>query len=73
MLRSILVPLDGSEFAENAIPLALNIATRAGAHLELLRVHELYACVIHTLAGRPTNRLRTLSIGPKSRHIWTGP
>lgn len=43
MLRSILVPLDGSEFAENAIPLALNIATRAGAHLELLRVHELYA------------------------------
>ena len=32
MLRSILVPLDGSEFAENAIPLALNIATRAGAH-----------------------------------------
>ena len=26
MLRSILVPLDGSEFAENAIPLALNIA-----------------------------------------------
>ena len=43
MLRSILVPLDGSEFAENAIPLALNIATRAGAHLELLRIHELYA------------------------------
>ena len=43
MLRSILVPLDGSKFAENAIPLALNIATRAGAHLELLRIHELYA------------------------------
>jgi nucleotide-binding universal stress UspA family protein len=43
MLRSILVPLDGSEFAENAIPPALNIATRARAHLELLRVHELYA------------------------------
>jgi nucleotide-binding universal stress UspA family protein len=43
MLRSILVPLDGSEFAEKAIPLALSIADRAGASLELLRVHELYA------------------------------
>ena len=43
MFRSILVPLDGSEFAEEAIPLALSIATRAGASLELLRVHELYA------------------------------
>ena len=43
MFRSILVPLDGSDFAEQAIPLALSIATRAGASLELLRVHELYA------------------------------
>ncbi len=43
MYRSILVPLDGSAFAEAAIPLALSIADRAGAHLELVRVHELYA------------------------------
>jgi nucleotide-binding universal stress UspA family protein len=42
MFRSILVPLDGSEFAEVAIPPALSIASRAGASLELLRVHELY-------------------------------
>jgi len=43
MYRSILVPLDGSEFAEAAIPWALSIANRAGANLELVRVHELYA------------------------------
>jgi nucleotide-binding universal stress UspA family protein len=43
MLRSILVPLDGSQFAEEALPLALRIANRAGASLEILRVRELYA------------------------------
>ncbi len=43
MYRSILVPLDGSAFAEAAIPLALSIANHAGANLELVRVHELYA------------------------------
>ena len=41
--RSILVPLDGTRFAEAAIPLALSIANRAEANLELVRVHELYA------------------------------
>jgi nucleotide-binding universal stress UspA family protein len=43
MYHSILVPLDGSQFAEQALPLALNIANRAGASLELVRVHGLYA------------------------------
>jgi nucleotide-binding universal stress UspA family protein len=39
MLRSILVPLDGSPFGEHALPLALGIARRAGAELQLLHVH----------------------------------
>lgn len=43
MYRSILVPLDGSPFAEQALPLALSIANHAGACLELLRVQELYS------------------------------
>ncbi|MGA2035371.1 MAG: universal stress protein [Thermoguttaceae bacterium] len=43
MYHSILVPLDGSPFAEQALPLALTIANRAGASLEVVRVHELYA------------------------------
>ncbi len=43
MFRSILTPLDGSPFAEQALPLALSIARRAGAKLDLLHVHVLYA------------------------------
>ena len=39
MYHSILVPLDGSEFGEHALPHALSIAERAGATLQLLRVH----------------------------------
>jgi nucleotide-binding universal stress UspA family protein len=43
MYHSILVPLDGSQFAEQALPLALSIASRAGAGLEVVQVHVLYA------------------------------
>jgi nucleotide-binding universal stress UspA family protein len=39
MYRTVLVPLDGSAFAEHALPLALSIARRAGATLRLVRVH----------------------------------
>ena len=42
MFRNVLVPLDGSAFAEQALPLALNIAGRANANLHLLRVHIPY-------------------------------
>ena len=43
MYHSILVPLDGSQFAEQALPPALSIANRAGASLEVMLVHVLYA------------------------------
>ncbi len=39
MYRSVLVPLDGSAFAEHALPLALGIARRAGASLRVTQVH----------------------------------
>lgn len=39
MPRSILVPVDGSNFAEHALPYALGIARRTGAHLHLALVH----------------------------------
>ncbi len=42
MIRTILVPLDGSPFAEQALPWALNVARRAGASLDLVRVHVTY-------------------------------
>src|SRR5436309_3494949 len=42
MLRSILVPLDLSPFAEPALPPALGIARRAAARLDLVMVHASY-------------------------------
>src|SRR5947208_15704225 len=38
MYRSLLVPLDGSAGAEQALPLALSIARRAGAALNVVSV-----------------------------------
>jgi nucleotide-binding universal stress UspA family protein len=40
MIRSILVPLDGSPFAEQALPWAACLSKASGAHLELVRVHD---------------------------------
>jgi nucleotide-binding universal stress UspA family protein len=45
MYRTILVPLDGSPFGEQALPLALGIARRAGAALELIHVFVTPAAV----------------------------
>jgi len=41
MYRSILVPLDGSTFAEHALPIACALAQRADAMLRLVHVHTL--------------------------------
>ena len=38
--RSLLVPLDGSRFAEQALPLAMAIAGATGAKLRLVLVHQ---------------------------------
>jgi nucleotide-binding universal stress UspA family protein len=40
VLRSLLVPLDGSTFAEQALPVACDLAQRAGATLRLAMVHQ---------------------------------
>jgi nucleotide-binding universal stress UspA family protein len=39
MFRSLLVPLDGSSFGEHAVPLAVSVARRCGAALELAYVY----------------------------------
>lgn len=52
MYRSILVPLDGSAFGEQALPLALSLARRAGASVEVAHVHETLAPIFsHPIAG----------------------
>ena len=43
MFHTIFVPLDGSPFAEQALPYALSLARRADARLELVRAHLCYA------------------------------
>jgi len=40
MIKSILVPLDGSAFGEQALPWAACLSKGLGAHLELVRVHD---------------------------------
>jgi nucleotide-binding universal stress UspA family protein len=40
MIRSILVPLDGSTFGEHALPLAISMARRLDASLNLIHVHS---------------------------------
>lgn len=39
-MRSILVPLDGSDFSEQALPVAIALARRAGASLRLIHVYQ---------------------------------
>jgi nucleotide-binding universal stress UspA family protein len=51
MYRSILVPLDGSGFAEQALPVALALAGASGARLELLMVHQSFE--LWDTAARP--------------------
>jgi nucleotide-binding universal stress UspA family protein len=53
MFRTIVVPLDGSPFAEQALPWALHLARRAGAPLELIRGHVLYALTQPAAAWAP--------------------
>jgi nucleotide-binding universal stress UspA family protein len=45
MYRSLLVPLDGSAFAEQALPLAAELAARSGATLHIVLVHHSTAVV----------------------------
>lgn len=49
--RSILVPLDGSDVAEQALPVAASLARRAGAALHLVSVHEPVPTVVAGQAG----------------------
>jgi nucleotide-binding universal stress UspA family protein len=42
MYRTLIVPLDGSPLAEQALPVATMLASRGGAKLVLIRVHNSY-------------------------------
>jgi nucleotide-binding universal stress UspA family protein len=53
MYHSLLVPLDRSSLAEQALPLALTIARRANARLDLVEVHAQYALEDSTAGWLP--------------------
>ena len=46
MYRSLLVPLDGSQFSEHALPLARAIACQTGATLHLVHVHVITTTIL---------------------------
>ena len=50
--RTILVPLDGSPVAEQALPLARRIAERAGSKLRLILVHQIPSAPLDPAAAR---------------------
>jgi nucleotide-binding universal stress UspA family protein len=45
-----MVPLDGSAFGEHALPLAMSIARRAGASVQLVHVHQVVSPVVMGVA-----------------------
>src|SRR6185503_1656372 len=56
-IRSILVPLDGSLFAEQALPWALAIGRAARSKVRLVRVHERAVLPISVEAARYFNSM----------------
>ena len=50
--RSILVPLDGSDLAEQALPLALRIAQRTRGKLRLVLVHQLASAPVDVVSAK---------------------
>jgi len=69
MLNSILVPLDGSTFAEHALPMACAIARRAGATLRLVHVHTLTPTPIY-IEGEPVIDENLVSLSHKHEQLY---
>jgi nucleotide-binding universal stress UspA family protein len=59
MFRCVLAPVDGSDFGERALPLAVGVASRAGATLHLVHVQVpvIAPAGVDAAAGRPAREL----------------
>ena len=64
MYDTILVPLDGSPFAEQVLPLAATIARRAGMCLDLVKVHR-----SHPVGYAQDTMLAALDVEGRSRAL----
>jgi nucleotide-binding universal stress UspA family protein len=69
MYRRLLVPLDGSAFAEHAIPLAISIAKRAGAEIEILHVHSPLAAIYGEGPVIPIDSLESVHRKHKEQYL----
>lgn len=67
MLRTLLVPLDGSALAERALPIAFDIARRAGGEVHLARAHVPLAVVGASGEGIMTQDLLTADDAMRDR------
>jgi nucleotide-binding universal stress UspA family protein len=73
MLHSILVPLDGSPFGEHALPVAMSLARRTGATLQLLNVltpiASLYAEAPLFVDDQLEQRLRDRQVEAQQKYL----
>jgi nucleotide-binding universal stress UspA family protein len=75
VLRRVLVPLDGSSFAESALPVAIGMALRTGGELHVLSVLEDASSYNSDFAVAEHARIRNYLDGltTQLREVWTGP
>lgn len=69
-LRTLMVPLDGSAFAERALPLAVDIARRAGAQLQIVHVRSMSADHDWRDSSTPYHLVRDFQAALGSHKAW---
>jgi nucleotide-binding universal stress UspA family protein len=71
MIRHIMLPLDGSELAERALPVAERVATAVGADLHVVRVVEPAAPIVAMpVAGEAHGMLPAVAYLPHASEEW---
>lgn len=70
MYRSIVVPLDGTAFGEQALPLALNLARQYQARLHLMHAHTATKA---DLSSRKQEQLYLNTLISEVKRTWDGP
>src|ERR1041384_2103709 len=75
MFRTILVPLDGSRFAEAALPVATSFAASARGRLHLLLAHQPVAAMVGMgdVVMASAGLGEELPGGPGASARWAGP